>query len=121
MRRSHSLAIDDDDLAGFDIAQVRRADDVQRAGLGGEHEGVAELAHGERTPAARIANGHEGVPQRDDQAVRPFDAVEGFGHAVFGFLRRRSGEPVHDDLGVVRRSEDRTLVLELDREARRSW
>ena len=51
--------------------------------------GVAEAAHRERTPAARIARGEQRVAHRDDQAVRALDAVQRVGEPL-GRRRRRS-------------------------------
>src|SRR5207248_8298696 len=78
MRRAHPPAVDDDDFTRLDVPEIGRADDVERAGLGGKNERVAELAHRKGTPSERVAHGHEGVAEADDETVRPFDAVEGF-------------------------------------------
>src|SRR3954468_20210236 len=59
MRARGAVRSDGDDLTRLDFAHGRRADDVERAGLGGEHGRVSERAHGERTPAARVARGEE--------------------------------------------------------------
>ena len=39
----HALVVDDDDLAGLDVADEVGADDVQRAGLGGQHPAAGAL------------------------------------------------------------------------------
>ncbi len=113
MRRLHAVAVDRHDLSRLDVALVGGADDVERAGLGREDDGVAEPAHRQRPPAARIARGEQRVAHRDDQAVGAVHALQRVGQAQRGRRRRGARELVDDDLGVVRRGEDRPLVLEL--------
>jgi hypothetical protein len=50
-----AVAVDDHDLARFDVAHEAGADDVQRAGLGGEDPGIRRGAEHQRTHAQRIA------------------------------------------------------------------
>src|SRR5690606_29964740 len=53
--RAHlSVRADRDDLAGIHLALDRRADDVERAGLGGEYVRAIEAAHHQRAPTARV-------------------------------------------------------------------
>ena len=113
LERAHPLAVDGDDLPRLHFAYDGGANDVECAGLGREYPGIAEPAHRERTPPARIAGGHEGLSHHDHEAGRSFDARQGIGQPV---LRLRGGRPRHqvdDDLGIHRRREDRAPVLEV--------
>src|SRR5262245_34148692 len=73
MRRLMTVGVDRDDLARFDVAFDRRTDDVEGAGLRGEHPCVAKSPHRQRPPATRVTSGQQGVTQGDDYAVCAFD------------------------------------------------
>ena len=45
---AQAAVVDDDQLAGLDLAKEARADDVERDRLGREDRGLAELAHHQR-------------------------------------------------------------------------
>ncbi len=64
---------DDDDLAVLDLAHELGADDVESAGLGGQHVGVAEAADDERTDADRIARADHHVVGEADERLGAFD------------------------------------------------
>src|SRR6266403_4433481 len=50
-----AAVVEHDDLAGVDVADVFRADDVERAGFRGEDRTAVEFAQHQRTYAERIA------------------------------------------------------------------
>ena len=50
-----ALGGDDHHLAGLQVAHEARADDVERAGLGGEDPGAVEIAEHQRPDAERVA------------------------------------------------------------------
>ncbi len=58
---AHSGAVHGHDLAALHVTDVRGADDVEGARLGGEHHGVAEGPHHERPPPDRVARREERV------------------------------------------------------------
>src|SRR6202140_4586695 len=49
-----AVLVEHDDLAGLDVADVFRADDVERAGFRGKDRTAVEFAHDQRTDAERI-------------------------------------------------------------------
>ena len=67
---------DDDHLARLDLAHEPRADDVERAGLGGEHRRAVEIAEQQRAHAERIAAADQLLlGQRDQRDRRPRSAA----------------------------------------------
>ncbi len=86
----HALVVDDDDLAGVDVADELGADDVERAGLAAEHPGgrlaigAAEPAEHQR-PDARAGRARRSARRR---AARPGCRRPGPGAA-----RRSAGPP----------------------------
>ena len=68
LRRVQAVLVDDDELAGPDVALEVGADQVERAGLGGDDPVVAEPAERERPEPVRVAEGDErAVGERDDR------------------------------------------------------
>ncbi|MGC3991103.1 MAG: hypothetical protein QM796_15765 [Chthoniobacteraceae bacterium] len=65
-----AVFIDDDDFAGLHLADELGVDEVEGAGLAGEHVGAIELAEAERAEAERIADA-------DDLALGHHDEREG--------------------------------------------
>ncbi len=53
--------VDDDDLAGLDLAHVGGVDQIERAGLGRDHHGVADRA---RAPAGGSPTGSRAAMMR---------------------------------------------------------
>src|SRR5690349_23478540 len=67
------LAGDDHDLAVLDLAHELGADDVQGAGLRGEHPGVTELAEYERADAIGIARADQLLVGEADKSIGALD------------------------------------------------
>ena len=68
------VVVDDHELAGAHLALERRADEVERARLGGDDGVVAEPAEHERPEAVRVAEGEElavGEPDDGRRALEP--------------------------------------------------
>ena len=60
LHRVEAVLVDDDRLAGLDLADERRAEVVEGAGLGGDDPAVAvELADAERADAVGVAHGDQ--------------------------------------------------------------
>ena len=97
--RVHPVLVDDDELAGANVALVGRADQVERARLGGDHPVVAEPAERERADPLRVAE-REQLPlrERDDRV----GALEPRHRARDGCRDRRGivGDQRRDRLGV---------------------
>src|SRR4029079_5781542 len=68
-----SLAGDDHHLAIFHLADEFSIDDVERAGLGGEHPSLAETAKNQRPDAMRVAGADHFLVGDADESVGAFD------------------------------------------------
>ena len=73
---------DDDDLAVLDLAQELGADDVERAGLGGEHVGGAEPAQDQRADADGVAGADQHVVGQADEGIGAFDLADRLDEAL---------------------------------------
>ena len=66
------VAVDDDELAGLDLAHVLRLDEVERGGLAREHPAALEPAEHERAEAHRIARADERLGREEHaSSTRP--------------------------------------------------
>ena len=69
----HALVVDDDDLARLDVAHEVGADDVERAGLAGQHPAAgaldADAAEDQRPHAQRVAHAHQRLVRQRDQRI----------------------------------------------------
>ncbi len=65
------------DLAVLDVAHVLRADDVERAGLGGQDRAAVELAEHQRPDAERIARADQLLVGEADEGVGAFEHAAG--------------------------------------------
>ena len=94
----HALVVDDDDLAGLDVAHELGADDVERAGLAGQDPAAgalgADAAEDQRAHAHRVAHAHQRLVRQRDQGI-------GADH-----LFQRVDQPVHD--GGIQADGDQT-------------
>ena len=70
---AQAAVVDDDQLAGLDLAKEARADDVERDRLGREDRGLAELAHHQRPDPERVAAGDQSLLGEDQQRIGAFD------------------------------------------------
>ncbi len=66
-----AVFVDANDLAGGDLAHELSADDVQRAGLGGEDPAVPELTQDEGPNTVTVAGGPELLLGHQNQAEGP--------------------------------------------------
>ena len=105
--------VDDDDLAVLDVALERRADGVERAGLGGQHPGLAELAEHQRADAQRVARADQLGPGGADQGVAALDAADGVDEAVDDLGLTAAGDQVKDDFRIRGRLEDGAFADQL--------
>ncbi len=96
--------VDDDDLAILDVANETRADNVERAGLGGEDELAVEFAKDERADAERIARADQLLVGQGDQRIGAFELAQRLDEALD---RCAAG-------GCGRRDEGSTSVSEVD-------
>ena len=82
---------DDDHLAILDFAHELGADDVERAGLRGEDQAVAELAQHQRADAVGIARADQLLVGQADQRVGAFDLEQRLDEALDDARASRSG------------------------------
>ena len=73
---------DNDQLTGFDAADIFRADQIQRDGFGRKDIGFADPAHDQRTDAERIAAGNHAFCGHANQRISAFDLFQGVDELV---------------------------------------
>ena len=104
-QRLDALVVDDDDLAGFDVADEFGADDVERAGFAGQDPGIAalgvlQLAKDEGADAHWVAGADQGLVGEGDQGIGADDLFEGVDQAVDDGGIFAHGDEVDEDLAV---------------------
>ena len=96
-------------LAILDLAHEVGADDVEGAGLGCKHPGLAELAEDERPDAERIARADELLVGEADQRVGAFDLQQRLDELLHEQALLAARDEMEDDLGVGGRLADGAL------------
>ena len=71
-----AVFVEHQNLAVLDIAHILRADDVERAGLGGEDRAAVELAEHQRPDAERIAGADQFLVGQADEGVGAFEHAQ---------------------------------------------
>ena len=104
------LARDHHDLAVLDLAHELGADDVERAGLRGEHPGLAELAEHQRPDAVGIAGADELLVGEADQGIGAFDLEQRLDEFLDEEAFLAAGDEMQDHLGVGGRLADGALL-----------
>ncbi len=105
---AHPGCVDGDDLTRFNLADERRADDVESARLARHHVpgatrrvDVAEAAETQRPDAERVACGDQRVPGEKDEAVRALDARQRFGQCLLQRIGLGLRKQCSEHLGVA--------------------
>ena len=70
--RTEPVLIDDHELPGLDLPDIRRVDQVQGTGLGAQNVAIAELSENERAESSRIANAVKSVLGEEEQGEGSF-------------------------------------------------
>ena len=101
----HALVVDDDDLAGLDVAHELGADDVERAGLAGQHPGDAavggaDAAEDERADAQRIAHADQRLVAHRDQRIGADHLLQRVDQPVDHGRIEADGDEVDEHLAV---------------------
>ena len=99
LRRPCSL-VDDDDLAGLDLAHEIGADDVEPGGLAADHRVPFVAAQAERTHAVGIAEADQRVAAHDRRREGAADLGDGGAHGAQQVALRLVGDERRDHLGV---------------------
>ena len=101
--RDLTFGEDDDDFAVLDLTHELGADDVEGAGLGGEHIGAAEAAEDQRADADRVAGADHHVVGDAGERVGALDLKGAVDEAVddaalgSGNLGLRCGRCAHKE------------------------
>ncbi len=115
-RRAEAGAVDHEHLARLDVAHVLGADEVERRGLARDHVRVLvprQDAEAERANAHRVAHRDHRVLGEEEERVGALHALERGGDAILDRDLLAHRDEVDEDLGVGRRLEDRSALLEL--------
>ena len=110
--RRDALAGQPHDLARLDVALVLRADQVEGAGLGGDHGRALADAQRQRADAVGIAGGEDALAGEDHDRVRAADLQQRLRDRPRQGRGLRAGDQVQDHLGVRGRREERAARLE---------
>jgi hypothetical protein len=118
--RADAFGAHDDKFAGFHIALVGRAQQIEGAGLRREDNRIFLLArerrnaaHGQRPKAARVAHGEDAVVADHDERKRPFDPAQRIGDGVGECLFPRERDQVDQNFRIAVGLENRSLPFEL--------
>src|SRR5215468_4105498 len=112
VERLQAARIDYDDLSGFDVADVVRADQVEGACLRREYRGPVEFAQAERTKSARVAHGYDALGRGEKHREGALVVLQRLDDRVDDVPFPGAGDPVQHDFGVGGRREDRPLHFE---------
>ena len=85
---------------GFDVADVFRADDVERAGLRRQDRTAVEFAQHQRADAERIARADQLLVGQRHQRIGALDRAQRFDEAVDEAVALGLRDQMQDDLGV---------------------
>src|SRR5215475_896780 len=112
VERMRSARIDYDDLSGFDVADVVRADQVEGAGLRREDRGAVDFAHAERAKSARVAYCYDALGRGEKHREGALVVHQRLDDRVDDVPLPGAGDPVQHDFGVGGRREDRAFHFE---------
>ena len=122
LRDARAALVEHDHLAGLDVADERGADDVERAGLGGEHRGAVEVAQHQRADAVGVAEARSRwspsvTTAEKAPSMRPIASRDGLGERARGCSQMSAAMTSVSD--VVSSRTPRSA--QLGRAARRCW
>ena len=95
-----ALLVEHHDFAGIDVADVFRADDVERAGFRRQNRTAVEFAQHQRPDAERIARADQLLVGHRHQRIGAFDGAQGFDEAVDQAVALGLRDQMQDDFGV---------------------
>ena len=112
MNRLLAVRPDDEHLAGLDVANPLRVDQIQRARLRTHDVAVAQLAERQRPEAVRIAHRNQAILGQQHQRKRALRLRHGLDQRRLRRRRLRPRVQMQQHLGVARRLEDRSFAHE---------
>ena len=95
-----AVLVEHDDLAGLDVADIFRADDVERAGFRGQNRAAVEFAQHQRADAERIARADQLLVGHRHQRIGALDRAQRLDEAVDEAVALRLRDQVQDHFGV---------------------
>ena len=98
---AQAVLVDDEQLAGLDLADHAGADGGQRGVLAGDHPAALEPAEHQRADALRVAGGVERVLVHPDEGVGAAQLRQQLDRALLDGLADVVGQQRGDDPGVV--------------------
>ena len=98
--RMRAVFVEDQDFAILDIADILRADDVERASFGGEDRTAVELAEHQRPNAERVARADQLLVGEADEGVGAFEHAQALDQAIDKAVAVRARHQMKDHLGV---------------------
>ena len=108
--RLEAVLVEDHDLAVFDVADVGRADDVERAGLGRQDRAAVELADDQRADAERVAGADELLVGQADEGIGALELAQALDEAIDEAIAPRPRHEMQDHLGVAGRLHHGAVV-----------
>ena len=107
---ANAVVVDDDQLAGLDVALVGRADDVQGHAFGGEDHRLAQAAHDQRADAERVPASNHALTRQADERISALDLLERIDEPIEQRAIARFGDEVDNHLGIAGGLEDRSIA-----------
>ena len=95
-----SARVDDDQLAGLDLPDERRSDDVERAGLGGKRVALLQAPEHQRPQAVGVPGPEKGDRVHQDQREGSRQRREHLHDRLLGVLLAAVGDQGGDDVAV---------------------
>ncbi len=108
-----ALVVEDHDFAILDVADIFRADDVERAGLRGQDRAAVELAEHQRADAERVARADQLLVGEADEGIGAFQRAQALDEAVDEARLLRARDQMQHHLGVGGGLHDGALMHEL--------
>ena len=112
-RRAQSFRAGDDHLAGLDVAQELRADDVERAAFRGDDPRLAELAQHQRPHAQGVAHSDQAFLRQRGQRIGAFDLAQRVDHALLDAELQTGRDEMDDHFSVAGRLEQAAAPYQL--------
>lgn len=107
-----AFLVDDDDFAGFDVADEFGVDQIQRAGFAGEDPGIVNLADAQGAEAVGVTHANKFLLGHDDERVGAFDLLKRVNEMVAAAIKIRLGHQVQNDFAIDGGAENGTAGFE---------
>ena len=105
--------VDEDHLAGIDVADELGADQLKRWRFRGDDVRAIELAQAQGAKSVRVTHGYQLVGRKEDERIGTLDLMQGVRHTVGRGLGFGACDQMNEHLGVAIGREDRAIPFEL--------